>query len=528
MKKRTTAITIALAAVLAASPAVLAACSGDHYSEMKFPAQDTSYAVTSQGGSAVAYGNYVYFINGTRGYDDTDGKANVWDEVVKGALYRAEFNGAKYTDNDGIVRFERTLDDEGLEFKYKKGKDYYDNEINVVDATKIAPKTIGTSGYSDGGIFIYDNNVYFATPDNEKNKTGTVQTTRTDFFTVPLGGGKPVKIYTTTEKVDTTSSAYAFYKFKGCVYLVVNEGSDIVSVKYDPSKGKADDAKYFKVGATKVLFPVRDTYYKGIDNNTVEDFIYFIRPRTDDDKAKSGTVIEAMRPDGSENFKVSMNGETEELVAVRNGLLFYNSNYAGKKYTHYNNLHNALMTHSPTYKAAQEKSGDAANSQISGRFSAEMSGSITASYPFRADESSNVVYLVAATGSGLTLYVNDVNDPIAAQLCSTTGTPLFIKNNYLYFSGSSSDFYRVPLFANLDGFGEAQTLAQNTGSAGISCDYVEGYFTYFAEVDQWANNYTYFYLVDGIEGMEPQFVGTRASSDIPSKKQIEESLGTSD
>ncbi|MDE5592674.1 MAG: hypothetical protein K2I75_01935, partial [Clostridiales bacterium] len=229
MKKTQLATSIALAAVLAATPIAMLGCSGDHYSEINFSAQDTSYAVTSQGGSTVAYGNNIYFINGYRGYSDSDGTANVWDKVVKGGLYRAQLNGERDANNG--LEFIATADDEGIAFKYEKGTDYFDNEINVVNTTKIAPKTIGTSGYGDGGLFIYDSYAYFASPNNEKNKAGTVQTTRTDFFMMPLGGGKPTKIYTTSEKVDTSSSPYAFYKYGGSVYLVVKEDGNIVSVK---------------------------------------------------------------------------------------------------------------------------------------------------------------------------------------------------------------------------------------------------------------------------------------------------------
>ncbi|MCX4314738.1 MAG: hypothetical protein OSJ83_12925, partial [Clostridia bacterium] len=154
MKKSKLALTIALASVLTVAPA-LAGC---------FPAQDTTYLVDGQGGSAVSYGNYVYFINGTRGYDDTDGKNNVWGDVVKGGLYRAELNGTKA---DGKpARFTPTVDGKGFEFKHTDGKDYFDAPIDIVDVQEIAPKTIGTSGYSRGGLFVYDNNVYFASPVN--------------------------------------------------------------------------------------------------------------------------------------------------------------------------------------------------------------------------------------------------------------------------------------------------------------------------------------------------------------------------
>ena len=525
MKRTLLATSIALAAVLAFSPAMIS-CSGDNYSEVKFSAQDTSYAVTSQGGSAVAYGNNIYFINGYRGYSDSDGKANLWGEVVKGALYRAELNGERDADNS--LMFRPKSDSEAIEFKYSKGTDYFDNDINVVSTTKIAPKTIGTEGYGDGGLFIYDNYAYFASPNNEKNKAGTVQTISTDFFMMPLSGGKPTRIYTTTEKVTTSSSAYAFYKYKGSVYLVVNEDKNIVSVKINPQKAKADDPVFFKVNATSVYFPVKETYYKGIDTNTPEDFIYFVRAVTDKDKQNSGTVIEAMRPDGSENFKVSQSGQAETIEAVRDGMLFFRSAEVGDTKLRYTNLHNMLMECSKSYKKAQDAitDADAKTKDITGTFTPTISNSITATYAFRADKNSNEVFFVGVTSNGMTLYQNDENNFIKHQLCSSTGTPQFIRNNYLYFSGSNSDYYRVPLFDNMDGFGEAQLLAENTSSATFGCDYAAGYFTYFAEVDQWASGYSYFVKVDGMEGAEPIFVGQRAKADIPTDKQIEEAKGS--
>ena len=526
MKKTQLATSIALAAVLAATPIAMLGCSGDHYSEIKFSAQDTGYAVTSQGGSTVAYGNNIYFVNGYRGYADTDGKANVWDEVVKGGLYRTQLNGERDANNK--LEFVAQSDNEGIAFKYEKGTDYFDNEINVVGTTKIAPKTIGTEGYANGGLFIYDNYAYFASPNNEKNKSGTVQTTRTDFFMMPLSGGKPTRIYTTTEKVDTSSSPYAFYKYGGSVYLVVKEDGNIVSVKVNPNKAKADDPVTFKVGATSVYFPVKDTYYKGISTNELEDFIYFVREVKDKDTQKSGTVIEAMRPDGKENFVVSMTNKTETIEAVRDGLLFYRSTDAkNDNVIEYTNLHNMLMEHSKSYKKAQDAitDEDKKTTNIKGTFPAVISSSITSTYAFRADKNSNEVFFVGVTSSGMTLYQNDENNPVRTQtLCTNSGTPQFIKDGYLYFAGSSSDYYRVPLFENMEGFGEAQLLAENTSSATFGCDYAAGYFTYYAEVDQWASGYAYFVDLTH-EGAEPIFVGQRAKSDIPTKKQIEEAAG---
>ena len=523
MKKKKITIAAALVAVLGITP-TLAACSGDHYSEIDFSAQNTKYIVTSQGGNAVAYGNYVYFINGTRGYDDTDGTANVWGEVVKGGLYRAEFIGSKVEESGRPYwSFKNELDEKSMGFKYSEGTDYFDEPINNVTVTKIAPKTIGTSGYSGGGIFIYDNFVYFASPVNQKSETGTVQSTRTDFFMMPLSGGMPTKIYTTTEGIDVSSSAYAFYKYGGSVYLTTYEGSKIVIVRIDTGKQEADDPVEYKEGITSVYFPVRDTYYKGIDTNTTEDFIYFVRSvRDEQNEQQSGSVIEAMRPDGSEKFIVSMNGNSDTIEAVRDGVLFYRTtDIQGKTVLAYDSLHDALMEKSKTYKAAQDKLDEEdKNKQFSGTFKSSVSG-INSIYPFRPDKLSNTVYFIGS-GSALNLYSVDGT---VTQIASSTGTIKFLTNTHVYYEGSSADYYRAPIWEHLDGYGDAQTLATGTTAATFGCDYVDGYFTYFGDVDEWASGYTFFYLVDGPEGIEPQFVGARTSADTPTQAEIDAAKG---
>lgn len=524
-KKNVITISAALVAVLGITP-TLAACSGDHYGKLDFAAQDTHYLVTSQGGNAVGYGNYVYFINGTRGYSDSDGTNNVWGEVVKGGLYRAEFNGKKVEGKD-YNSFEVQLDENSMSFKYTESTDYFDEPLNVVGVTAIAPKTIGTSGYGDGGIFIYDNYVYFASPVNQKSSTGTVQVDRTDFFMMPLSGGKPTKIYTTADDVDTSSSPYAFYKYGKSVYLVTQEESKIVIVRIDTAKQKADNPIEYAEDVTSVYLPVRDTYYKGIDTNTTEDFIYFVRSvRDEPTELQSGTVIEAMRPDGSEKFIVSMNGNTESIVAVRDGILFYNTtDVQGKSVLAYDSLHDALMEKSPTYKAKQDKLGDEEkNRQISGTFNVSNSG-LSSVYPFRPDRNSNEVYFLASASSSINLYRTDGT---LSSVAPATGTIYAVKDNYVYYTGSSSDYYRAPVWDNLDGYGTTQTLATGTNSATFGCDYVNGFFTYFGTVDEWANGYMFFYLVDGQEGIEPQFVGKRASSDIPTEDEIKAAQGITD
>ena len=111
-----------------------------------------------------------------------------------------------------------------------------------------------------------------------------------------------------------------------------------------------------------------------------------------------------------------------------------------------------------------------------------------------------------------------------------------MQGNYLYFAGSSNDYYKVALWENMDDYKDgAKKFVATSAAAGISCDYAAGYFTYFAEVDQWASAYTYFYKADGVKIYDDeteddklpkgQFVGLRASADIPTEEQIKEAKG---
>ncbi|MBR2988826.1 MAG: hypothetical protein IKC64_03785, partial [Clostridia bacterium] len=162
-KKIITFLTLLATAIVATF--CLCGCMGDQYNAVPISgAQKTTYTVTSNGGSAVAYGNYVYFLNGYRGYEDTDATANVFGEVVKGAVYRVELNGSEV---DGEFVASRN-DETGLLLKTEKKTDYKRDEIDSAIVQRIAPKTVGTSGYAGGGITIIGNSMYYATPNNLK------------------------------------------------------------------------------------------------------------------------------------------------------------------------------------------------------------------------------------------------------------------------------------------------------------------------------------------------------------------------
>ena len=383
MKKKILATIIAV--LLMCAP--LTACGESFKNDAVEGVQDTSYVVVSNGGSAVQYGNYVYYINGYRGYEDSDGSENYWGNVVKGGLYRAELNAGSdvsfdYTTAFGVsVSGLKTFDgaynvDTNYDFVTKKntvvtgyekdedGNIEYDEDGNAIEITedvtesvsyRIASKTIGTSGYSNGGIFIYDDYVYYATPSNKQNRQGEFETTKTMFFRTKLDGTGTKRLYTSEN--DTAAADYAFYKQDGKVYLTVLDGTSIISVRVGDKK--VERVTEIATDVTDALFPVRDVYYNGIDTNQAEDFIYYTRDITEDDRIRSGNIVVAMRPSGEERAEIISNGNTVTLKNVDGGYLFYEDAQTGGNVIMYTNLHEQFMEFSLSYKSAYEANYDA-------------------------------------------------------------------------------------------------------------------------------------------------------------------------
>ncbi len=524
--------------------------------------QDTSYVVMSNGGSAVQYGNYMYFINGYRGYTD-DGKQNYWGNVDKGGLYRAELLGSdaefEYVTSYGITETLKTFKSNfdpvtGYEFVTKKetvvtgykkdndGKIVYDDNDKPIELTetvdspvvdRISSKTIGTSGYAQGGIFIYDDRVYYASPSNNQNRDGSFDVNKTMFFTTKLDGTDTKLLYTT--KNDSTTSEYAFYNQRGKIILAVHDGTSIISVIVNNNKVEA--VKESATNVSAVLFPVNEIYYKGIDTNGVEDFVYYTRAIDEEDQVRSGNIVVAMRPDGSESGEVLATGNTITLRSVESGYLFYEEARNGGNVIAYTNLHKSFVggTYadkdgevtiepiSPTYRDAYE----AKKSEIEKTYGANSSylkllenqsgialniediGSYTGIVCFRPDRRSNEVYALCYSSSGMFLY----DGVEMKKIYSNTVNNIYaIKDNTVYFGDGNGSYYATNAYRLADE-NEVLTLGSDMNtSATFKLDIVGEFAMMFGEVDDYANDYAFFVNIGRID--DKQFVGAKASDDI--------------
>ncbi len=509
MKKKS--IPVILCLVIALSFAFYG-CSGNSLSRIKVEGkQDTSYTVYSNGGNAVQYGNYVYFINGYSGYDDTDGKQNTWPDVIKGALYRAELSGKKGANGEFDIEKNSAAVSDSLEFIGSKVTDYEDNQADLVNVQLIAPKRIGTSGYANGGIFIYDEYVYFASPNNEKNRGGVVQQEKTDFYRVKLDGSRAERIYTTEN--DSASSPYAFYKYNGAVYLVAQDGTDVISIRIANKIGnKVTIAK----NVASVVLPYSETYYKGMNENTLNHFVYVFRAVGDGDSQKTGNVIEVMRPDGKGGCVVKNGDKVTAIEAVRDGVLFYRTaDDAGNTLINYTSLHDALMEYDDSYKAYYGKAENAgARIQINGTLLSVPTSNISdykSFYCMRPNEAENgnIVYYVATRTNDIVVG-NNLNAPLVTPYTGSA-TVLGVHDAYVYFTDEAGIIYRAVWWANE---GEVEKISgDSVTAANFNGDYCAGYIVYVGLADSLADSYTMFKNVERYVGSDPLFIGVKTEAD---------------
>ena len=310
---------ISLIACLAAALAMVGAgCAGypNTKNNPKLTMPASGYAVLSNGGSAVQYGNYVYFINGTDpNFTDENGKLNRWGEVIKGGICRVKLENGKdeeLTDENGVkYTIYKTVHEPGKFFGKEpvETANFKDDEkkIKVLDkspvlgesfAEMVAPKVITFSNDAQAGIFIYDNWIYYSSPANRKDKSGAVQYSKSDFFRTKLDGTGTQLLYTSKKTVQS----FNFYHYNDKVYLVCFEsddaGKDLISLPIGAKKvGNMSSLTPDEAVITEVMFPRKETYYSGIKEDTASDFVYYTRELQAEDGAISGNVLEGFRPD---------------------------------------------------------------------------------------------------------------------------------------------------------------------------------------------------------------------------------------
>lgn len=204
--------------------------------------------VSSNGGMVVQKGNFLYFANGLlEAKKITDNK---YGNVDYAGLYRTELD--------------------------ENGKLQYDSNGKLI-AEVLAPKVVG---FKNGSFYIFGDKIYYATPNTEKNASGSIDYTQTDFYYSNLDGTNVTRIYKTA--VASTDFKFAFYNVNGKVVLAVYDSADLFMVDCE-----SKDAVKVAEGVTSIALP-RILETSSFDG---ENYVYYTRKAVDADSYDHGNVL---------------------------------------------------------------------------------------------------------------------------------------------------------------------------------------------------------------------------------------------
>lgn len=413
MKKLLTLLT---ACVLCAAM-LFAGCQSTGYSNNL---GDLSGEVSSNGGFVVEKGNYVYFINGVAAYTDS----NEYGKVGTGDL----------------VRIKKS------DLAAPQGK-----------AQTVIP-SLFVAGDKTAGFWIFDNEVFYATPTTAKNQSGTIENSKLDFVKTSLDGASSVTLKT----VASNSTAYRYVKAGNAVYLVmqtVNDDSESVIEVYNATENKT---AYTTAKISAAAF---------CENNESLKFFYTAAVHNEeldqDEKYNELHVVEISGSTVNDNIVISgkggiaggnavfgIEGVTLSIIKDTDKVLYLKASYLDTTTTTVVKYFALEKDKIASGEGVEVKNADLLVS-LAENITSTQAETVFASTSFFIDKNT-IVYLDSTNGllkydyqsadaegsyNRSVLYVDDDVLSYTAQ---------FISGDYLYLTDSSSYYYRLNLTKLLD------------------------------------------------------------------------------
>jgi hypothetical protein len=321
------------------------------------------------------------------------------------------------------------------------------------------------------------------------NKQGAVQYNLTDFYRTRQDGSGTELIYTTSN-IDVRN--YGFYHYSGTTYLVVLDGTNLVSVNATAKK-PPKTASTIAEGVESVMFSKKPVWHSGVPENTTEDFVYFTRAATQNDNDTAGSVLERIRPSGDDGsrFVLLNNGYSVTLNSLKTGYLYYSVTELSGTSLYANNFV-GIPKHVSEIEEDEngvKKIPDAADAMTPVLISADAASltniyagnRVAAFYKDPADEKNNVLsvsHYVLAVKNSSTVCINYPSSVETVILNGVSATVVAVDgNDFFYTSADGSLLFRANIFeAGQTGF---QISAFDTVSAAhLTPSVAAGYVIY--------------------------------------------------
>ncbi len=239
--------------------------------------------ITTNGGSTVVYGDYLYFINGTKANDGTSARKNTRSAICR----------VKYNVETGEV-----------------DKDSY--EIVVSDLV----------GFEEGSLHFFGDFMYYATPCAQKNNKASVLYNKTTFKRYDLVNKKSYEIFTTALNDKEEVISYGYYVVGNSLNLVVYEknNSTITSLKIEDKVTTNYVISDINACVLSENYGICQTVGQTVDANS---YVYYTKSHEQYEVIQTGVKVYKTSPVENNSKVIADNGESVALVSIRAGKLIY-------------------------------------------------------------------------------------------------------------------------------------------------------------------------------------------------------------
>ena len=410
----------------------------------------TNASIYGNGGMEVRKGDYVYFINGFYGIDNVNDGSNDYGDAVRGGIYRT---------------------------KLVDGNLSYDEDGNLTDCDLIVPKIVG---YEFGSFYIYDNHIYYATPNNEKDRYGELTKNLVDIYRCDIDGDNNTRIYTTESeytnvefnviKINTTADNYS-------TFVMIKDGTSHVIIEYANSNKTERTVCDENVGSVAWLEQTNYITDDSINSGKVADVnknVYYTVTKTN--TASSTTLHSYNLVTREDNVLADDNQSTYNLIGLKNNKLYYEKTVNGNTSFNYNTLSGTFISNETA-----------------------MYYNSYSSYYIMDEENAYAGGVIAVNDSG-TYYVqfgsNGADD--RKVISSSIGYDiLFVNGSKVYARNDGAQIYEIDLADST--YTAVEILGSEVGSQYSENAYVDfdgRFISYYAEVTVGDATYYYTHLVD--------------------------------
>lgn len=331
MRKNTKKIlTIILLVLVMALSFVLVACDNLKF---EYPALPTGSGTSSNGGSSVVYGDYLYFVNGVE--SDNTATNKYTGEVKVGDICRI-----KLVDMVGLYDFkEENKDDD--DFTELMSEEVFDKAEVVVPMFYYSNNSTQTELT---GLYIFGDTLYFTTPNQSLSTGGAVLNNQISIYSCKLDGKNLTKIHTL--KFDSLSTAIMLVENGGYVYaMYVDEDSNLVYIDLSSAKNEAvtvresvSSVKYQWETKTAIFIDDREFLddeeddpedenpeYKSICSYTLLGEVEILHQPTEDDRENESYTITQVSLYGGEVYVYFTIANSEDFSKAKTGLFMVKS-----------------------------------------------------------------------------------------------------------------------------------------------------------------------------------------------------------